>query len=68
MTTMGFSGRAQMPKVSYATALDWFVILCFGFVFAVMIEYAVINFIDKITSDITKLLEAKGLTKKKVEI
>lgn len=66
MTTMGFSGRAQMPRVSYATALDWFVILCFGFVFAVMIEYAVINFIDKLTSDIKKLLEAKGLNKKKV--
>ncbi|XP_071439190.1 gamma-aminobutyric acid receptor subunit alpha-4-like [Hetaerina americana] len=54
MTTMGFGGRAQMPKVSYATALDWFVILCFSFVFAVMVEYAAINFIDKIRTDVKR--------------
>ncbi|GLH14018.1 Uncharacterized protein GBIM_18463, partial [Gryllus bimaculatus] len=63
MTTMGFGGRAQMPKVSYATALDWFVILCFSFVFAVMVEYAVINFIDKATGDIKRVLEEKGVKK-----
>ncbi|XP_067012120.2 gamma-aminobutyric acid receptor subunit alpha-6 [Anabrus simplex] len=64
MTTMGFGGRAQMPRVSYATALDFFVILCFSFVFAVMIEYAVVNFIDKITTDIKRILEKKGIRKK----
>lgn len=59
MTTMGFGGRSQMPKVSYATALDWFVILCFSFVFAVMVEYAAINFIDKMSNDLKKALDAK---------
>ncbi|XP_046395003.1 gamma-aminobutyric acid receptor subunit alpha-6-like [Ischnura elegans] len=64
MTTMGFGGRAQMPKVSYATALDWFVILCFSFVFAVMVEYAAINFIDKIRTDVKRKAEED---KKKAE-
>ncbi|KAG8225047.1 hypothetical protein J437_LFUL000025 [Ladona fulva] len=57
MTTMGFGGRSQMPKVSYATALDWFVILCFSFVFAVMVEYAAINFIDKLRTDLKRKKE-----------
>ncbi|XP_059478763.1 gamma-aminobutyric acid receptor subunit alpha-6-like isoform X3 [Neocloeon triangulifer] len=56
MTTMGFGGRSQMPKVSYRTALDWFVILCFSFVFAVMVEYACINFIDTLTEDLKKII------------
>ncbi|XP_069679065.1 gamma-aminobutyric acid receptor subunit alpha-2-like isoform X2 [Periplaneta americana] len=64
MTTMGFGGRAQMPRVSYATALDSFVIICFSFVFAVMIEYAAINFIDKITADLKKILQDRGVKKK----
>ncbi|XP_063224796.1 uncharacterized protein LOC134532308 [Bacillus rossius redtenbacheri] len=59
LTSMGFGGKAQMPKVSYPTALDWFVILCFSFVFAVMIEYAIINFLDKITKDLKRLLQQR---------
>ncbi|KAJ1526278.1 hypothetical protein ONE63_009432 [Megalurothrips usitatus] len=59
MTTMGFGGRASMPRVNYPTALDWFVIMCFAFVFAVMLEYAAINFIDKVTVDLRRLLEER---------
>nr|UOL66827.1 gamma-aminobutyric acid receptor subunit GRD-like [Frankliniella occidentalis] len=64
MTTMGFGGRSSMPKVNYATALDWFVIMCFAFVFAVMLEYAAINFIDKVTVDLRRLLEERKRKKK----
>ncbi|CAL8119985.1 unnamed protein product [Orchesella dallaii] len=60
MTTLGFGGRSQMPRTSYATALDWFVIICFSFVFASMVEYAAINFLDKMTKDV-----AAKATKKK---
>lgn len=59
ITTLGFVGRAALPKVNYPTALDWFVILCFGTVFAVLVEYAVINFIDKVRVDIQRLLEER---------
>jgi gamma-aminobutyric acid receptor subunit alpha len=64
MTTMGFGGRSQMPRVPYATALDSFVIICFSFVFAVMIEYAAINFLDKVAADMKKLLQERGARKK----
>nr|CAD7450583.1 unnamed protein product [Timema bartmani] len=57
LTTLGFGGKAQMPKVSYPTALDWFVILCFSFVFATMVEYAAINFTDKLAKDLKKVKE-----------
>ncbi|XP_073999928.1 gamma-aminobutyric acid receptor subunit alpha-6-like [Rhodnius prolixus] len=63
ITTLGFGGRAQLPKVSHATALDWFVIICFAFAFAVMIEFAVINFTDKLAADIKKLLEERAAKK-----
>jgi Neurotransmitter-gated ion-channel transmembrane region. len=63
MTTMGFSGRAQMPRVSYATALDSFVIICFSFVFAVMIEYAAINCLDKMAMDMKKMLQERDTKK-----
>lgn len=63
ITTLGFGGRAQLPKVSHATALDWFVIICFAFAFAVMVEYAVINFTDKLAADIKKLLEERAVKK-----
>ena len=33
-------------QVGYATALDVFIIMCFGIVFAALIEFACINFID----------------------
>lgn len=54
---MGFGGRAQLPKVSYWTALDWFVIICFTSVFSVMIEYAIVNFTDKFTKDFKKIIQ-----------
>jgi gamma-aminobutyric acid receptor subunit alpha len=60
MTTIGFSGRAQMPRVPYATALDSFVVICFSFVFAVMLEYAAINCLDKMAKDMKKMLQERG--------
>ncbi|XP_075212532.1 gamma-aminobutyric acid receptor subunit alpha-2-like isoform X4 [Lycorma delicatula] len=67
ITTIGFVGRSALPKVPYPTALDWFVILCFVFVFAVLVEYAVINFIDKVTEDIKKILQDREKRKKEQE-
>ena len=44
MSTLGFGLRTDLPKVSHSTALDIYIIVCFGFVFAALVEYAVINF------------------------
>lgn len=47
LVTMGFGGRASLPKVDYATALDWFVIMCFTFVFTALVEYACVNYLER---------------------
>ena len=57
MTTLGFGGRSAWPSVSYATALDYFVILCFAYVFAAVLEFAMINFIERAANKRRKKIE-----------
>jgi hypothetical protein len=45
VVNIGFGGKSR-PPVGYATALDMYIVLCFASVFAALIEFAVINFID----------------------
>ena len=45
VVNIGFGGKSR-PQVGYATALDTFIILCFFAVFAALVEFACINFID----------------------
>ena len=45
IVNLGFGGKSK-PKVGYATALDMYIILCFAAVFAALVEFACINFID----------------------
>ncbi|GIY70190.1 gamma-aminobutyric acid receptor subunit alpha-6 [Caerostris darwini] len=67
MVTMGFGGRGR-EKVGSATAIDWFVIMCFTFVFAALVEYAFVNFIDNYEKQqIKKQLELDREKKKKEE-
>ncbi|XP_078506846.1 gamma-aminobutyric acid receptor subunit alpha-6-like [Lissotriton helveticus] len=44
MTTLSISARHSFPKVSYATAMDWFIAVCFAFVFSALIEFAAVNY------------------------
>lgn len=46
-STIGLTGRAGIPKVSYSTALDIFLLMCFSFVFAALVEYAGVNYFTK---------------------
>ena len=45
--TIGITGRTGIPKVSYSTALDLFLLMCFSFVFAALVEYAGVNYFTK---------------------
>ncbi|GFX47173.1 gamma-aminobutyric acid receptor subunit alpha-6 [Trichonephila clavipes] len=63
LVTMGFGGRSSLPRVAYATAIDWFVILCFSFVFAAMVEYACVNVVDR--NDLMALQKALKLQQEK---
>ena len=47
MTTFAISSRQQIPKVSYPSAMDWFVLACYFFVFVALVEYAVVNYFTK---------------------
>ena len=38
MTFLGLEARTDLPKVGYPTALDFFVFLSFGFIFATIIQ------------------------------
>ncbi|GMT19521.1 hypothetical protein PFISCL1PPCAC_10818, partial [Pristionchus fissidentatus] len=64
MSTLGFGLRTDLPKVSHSTALDIYIISCFGFVFAAMVEYAVINYAH-IVYIRKKVHELKGLESNK---
>ena len=45
--TIAITGREGIPKVSYSTALDVFLLLCFVFVFAALVEFAAVNYFPK---------------------
>ncbi|XP_062868132.1 gamma-aminobutyric acid receptor subunit alpha-6 [Trichomycterus rosablanca] len=48
MTTLSISARHSLPKVSYATAMDWFIAVCFAFVFSALIEFAAVNYFSTV--------------------
>lgn len=44
MTTLTNSARESLPKVSYVKSIEWFLIMCFMYVFASLVEYACVSF------------------------
>ncbi|XP_042195833.1 gamma-aminobutyric acid receptor subunit alpha-6 isoform X2 [Callorhinchus milii] len=51
MTTLSISARHSLPKVSYATAMDWFIAVCFAFVFSALIEFAAVNYFTNLKAE-----------------
>ncbi|CAG9835258.1 unnamed protein product [Diabrotica balteata] len=47
MTFLGLEARTNLPKVPYPTALDFFVFLSFAFIFATIIQFAVVHYFTK---------------------
>uniref|UniRef100_A0A672N465 Gamma-aminobutyric acid (GABA) A receptor, subunit alpha 4 n=2 Tax=Sinocyclocheilus grahami TaxID=75366 RepID=A0A672N465_SINGR len=62
MTTLSISARHSLPKVSYATAMDWFIAVCFAFVFSALIEFAAVNYITNVQAERAKRKQAKAAT------
>ncbi|EHH62925.1 GABA(A) receptor subunit alpha-5 [Macaca fascicularis] len=67
MTTLSISARNSLPKVAYATAMDWFIAVCYAFVFSALIEFATVNYFTKRgwAWDGKKALEAAKIKKKR---
>ncbi|XP_074847902.1 gamma-aminobutyric acid receptor subunit alpha-4 [Carettochelys insculpta] len=61
MTTLSISARHSLPKVSYATAMDWFIAVCFAFVFSALIEFAAVNYFTNVQMERAKRKTVKSL-------
>ncbi|XP_010895526.2 gamma-aminobutyric acid receptor subunit alpha-6a [Esox lucius] len=61
MTTLSISARQSLPKVAYATAMDWFIAVCFAFVASALIEFAAVNYFA--TLQAKRLKEQKAMQK-----
>ncbi|XP_022361753.1 gamma-aminobutyric acid receptor subunit alpha-4 isoform X3 [Enhydra lutris kenyoni] len=61
MTTLSISARHSLPKVSYATAMDWFIAVCFAFVFSALIEFAAVNYFTNVQMEKAKRKSSKAL-------
>ncbi|XP_066937073.1 gamma-aminobutyric acid receptor alpha-like isoform X1 [Macrobrachium rosenbergii] len=60
MTFLGLEARKDLPKVSYSTALDLFVWLSYGFIFATIIEFAFVHIFTKVGSGEVYLSESSS--------
>uniref|UniRef100_A0A3Q1B314 Gamma-aminobutyric acid (GABA) A receptor, alpha 6b n=1 Tax=Amphiprion ocellaris TaxID=80972 RepID=A0A3Q1B314_AMPOC len=76
MTTLSISARHSLPKVSYATAMDWFIAVCFAFVFSALIEFAAVNYFSTLQAnrdialaavrEVNSLVDASSVLKKRM--
>ena len=44
MTTISNGVRSSLPRISYVKAIDIYLVMCFVFVFAALLEYAAVNY------------------------
>ena len=61
--TIGITGRSGIPKVPYSTALDVFLLMCFSFVFAALVEYAGVNYFTK-TGQVMEVIDDEDVSTK----
>ncbi|XP_037636377.1 gamma-aminobutyric acid receptor subunit alpha-6a [Sebastes umbrosus] len=59
MTTLSISARESLPKVAYATAMDWFIAVCFAFVASALVEFAAVNYLATIQVNRLKRQKAR---------
>ena len=49
LSTIALESRTDLPKVHYATALDWFIICSFGYCIATLLEFAGVHYFTKVS-------------------
>lgn len=54
--TFSLDSRTDLPKVRYATALDWFLLMSFFYCIATLLEFAGVHFFTKFGSGEINLL------------
>uniref|UniRef100_A0A1I8IWN6 Gamma-aminobutyric acid receptor alpha-like n=1 Tax=Macrostomum lignano TaxID=282301 RepID=A0A1I8IWN6_9PLAT len=62
--TMAFlfmDSRADLPRVSYSTAIDWYVAICFTFVLSTLLQFAAVHYFTKAgTGELYLVLDGDG--------
>jgi gamma-aminobutyric acid receptor subunit alpha len=48
LATLSFDVRNDIPYVPYVTALDWFLIMCYLFLFASLLEFTAVHYFTKV--------------------
>jgi gamma-aminobutyric acid receptor subunit alpha len=51
LATLSFDVKNDIPQVNYITALDWFLIMCYLFLFASLIEFCFVHYFTKVFSN-----------------
>jgi gamma-aminobutyric acid receptor subunit alpha len=54
LTTLSFDIRSYTAAVSYLTALDWFVIMAYVFLFASLLQFAFVHYFTKVRLLVSK--------------
>uniref|UniRef100_A0A1I8IYR7 Neur_chan_memb domain-containing protein n=1 Tax=Macrostomum lignano TaxID=282301 RepID=A0A1I8IYR7_9PLAT len=58
MTTLISSTNAALPKISYLKSIDVYLVTCFFMVFASLLEYAAVCYLEKCSNRLTKAAAA----------
>ena len=48
LATLSFDVRNDIPNVPYVTALDMFLIMCYLFLFASLIQFTIVHYFTKV--------------------
>ena len=54
LATLSFDVRNDIPEVPYATALDWFLIMCYLFLLASILEFTGVHYFTKVKNRLQK--------------
>lgn len=56
LSTISLDSRTDLPKVRYATALDWFLLMSFFYCIATLLEFAGVHYFTKVRRKIDRSL------------
>lgn len=61
LSTISLDSRTDLPKVGYATALDWFLLMSFFYCIATLLEFAGVHYFTKVNCENCVGKNLKGL-------
>jgi gamma-aminobutyric acid receptor subunit alpha len=67
LATLSFDVRNDIPSVPYVTALDWFLIMCYLFLFASLLEFTIVHYFTKVGYGDYMIIENESLLDEELE-